>query len=514
MLLEIFIENFILLEKERLNFSNGLNIITGETGSGKSIILNAIKTLLGQNTSKDVIMTGKESAIIEGVFYLESPQAIEFINSNGFFAEDNEIIITREISRKRSSARINGRPCLNGFIKELGYMIMDFHGQNASLVLLDASKQLEIVDDFKTKEINSIKDKVSDKFGKVKEIKDKILEIKNLAKIDPKEMDFLKYQIDEIEKSCLKIGEDSELEDRMELLENSELVRTNLSKSSQILNDNGGIRDNLDTVSKLLSEISHYDSRLKEFNSTLDEIIINSEELYREVKNYLDNYDIDEEELYSVESRLNVINEMKRKYGKTLEEVMEYFEKSKFRYEEAINSTNILDKLNKNLKTLEKEYMMEASKLSDLRKKCAEEFEEKILNEFKDLNMANARMKVEFKKSEIMRRDGIDEVLFTISTNLGEPYKPVNKIASGGEISRIMLGIKTILKNKSGDRFIIYDEIDSGISGKTAEIIGVKMYNVSRNTQIISVTHLPQIAVMADTHIVVEKNHRKWKNIF
>jgi DNA repair protein RecN (Recombination protein N) len=196
---------------------------------------------------------------------------------------------------------------------------------------------------------------------------------------------------------------------------------------------------------------------------------------------------------------------MKRKYGKNIEEVMEYFEKSKLRYEEAIDSKNILDKLNKDLKALEKEYMMEASKLSDLRKKCAMEFEEKILNEFKDLNMANARMKVEFKKSEIMRRDGIDEVLFTISTNLGEPYKPVNKIASGGEISRIMLGIKTILKNKSGDRFIIYDEIDSGISGKTAEIIGVKMYNVSRNTQIISVTHLPQIAVMADTHIVVEK---------
>jgi len=461
--------------------------------------------LLGQNTSRDVVMTGKESALIEGVFCLENPAFVEFINSNGFSVENNEIIITREINKKRSSVRINGRPCLNGFIKELGYMIMDFHGQNDNLILLNSAKQLEIVDDFKSEKIDFLKGRVADKFYEIKKMKDRIAEIEELSKFDPKEMDFLKYQIDEIEKSCLVVGEDQELEERMELLENSELVKENLSRSSQLLNENGGIRDNLHSVSKLLSQISSYDSKLVELNESIDGILINTEELYREIDSYFENYDLDEEELYNVNLRLNVINEMKRKYGRTIDDIIQYFYDSKLKYEEALDSKGTLDKLNKNLKMLEKEYMVEAIKLSVLRQECAKEFEEKILWEFKDLNMPNARLRVEFKKTDAIGKDGVDDVVFTISTNLGEPYKPVNKIASGGEISRIMLGIKTVLENKSGDRFIIYDEIDSGISGKTAEIIGIKMYNVSRNNQIISVTHLPQIAVMADSHIVVEK---------
>ncbi|WP_138159749.1 DNA repair protein RecN [Peptoniphilus catoniae] len=507
MLLELTIKNFAIIEDLQVEFSSGLNVLTGETGSGKSIIIDALSMVLGDRASKDIIKKGKDFAYIEAIFTNYSERLSSIFKENNIEMGDL-IVISRDIRQDRPSiTKVNGRTVPASILVKITDKLIDIFAQNENTSLMSQSNQRDLIDSFGSAEH---KNNLSLLEIKVKGLNRLIEEFQEKSKstLDKdREIDLLKYQIEEIEDANLTDKDDSDLEERYRFLNNISGISNNIQESVTLLKssyENISIEDMMDKLISLITEILDTSKDLEPYYNELEDIRYRLKEVSHSLESYLNSIDYSEEDLVNLESRINLVNNLKKKYGNSVNDIYKYLDKTKSRYE-------FLNNYEKEMKSLEDEISKEkneclklAKKMSEERKSISKKFEEKIQKELIELNIKNAEFKVEFREKPLSQ-DGIDDMEFMIVTNIGEDFKPLSKIASGGEMSRVMLAFKSILAEKDEIQTLVFDEIDSGISGITAQIVGNKIKKISNCRQVIAISHLPQIVSVADSHYVIEK---------
>lgn len=510
MILELYMKNCALVEELRLTIDENLNILTGETGSGKSIIIDALGLCLGEKYDRSFLRKGTEKGIVEAIFSSESGHLKDVLDKYDIeLDDDNLLVITRVIySDGKSVARVNGRTLKLSVLKEIATTLIDIHGQHQNQALFNKETHLQFLDLFGENKLIDLKNEYKDvyqEYIKVKHDLNTLTENKDDMQIQ-REIDLLKFQINEIESANLSKDEYEDLLKQRDVFRNSEKIYSNLNLSYQHLYE-GSVNavDLIGNASKELSSISEYDKVLSEYNENVERIMYELQDISREIRNYKDSIDFEPYELEQIEIRIDEINNLKRKYGNSIEEIFDFYEKTKDRLNEILNRDEKVDQLKKEILKLEKILKNKAENLSIARKKVASNLEEVLLVELKSLNMKNVVFKVNFEDCNFTS-EGKDDVEFMISFNLGEDIKPIYKVASGGEMSRFMLAFKTILSDIDQIDTLVFDEIDTGISGIAAQIVGEKLSQIARKKQIICITHLPQIAANADTHYCIEKN--------
>lgn len=507
MLFDLYIENFVLIESISIKFTKGLNIITGETGAGKSIVFKAIDLILGGKASKDIIKIGKETSVLQGSFDISDNQSTQdTLTSNGVSFDDNIICISRELSRNgRSISRINGRLVASSLIKEISASMVEITGQHEHQHLLKQQNHIHLLDSFGAADIESEKAILATLFQQVQVLKRELDSINYSEEEIERRIDLLKFQIDEIENEGLKDKEDEELENKFKYLSNFSNIIDIISKARYEIFEDGGAFTKLESVNESFQSISSLDDNLKALSEEFGNVFYSLENLASQIRDVEDNYTFDEEEMYNIEKRLDTINTLKKKYGKTIAEIFNFKSKLEIELEEVTNLTTKKEKLISIIDEKTNSYHIHARKLSDIRSCVAKTFEEIIINELIELDISNANFKINIEKNSKMSENGTDRVEFSISTNIGDPLRSIGKVVSGGELSRLMLAIKLAIGKKDFIPTLIFDEIDSGISGRTASTVGDKISSISRDFQVIAVTHLPQIAVHADNHLFIEK---------
>ncbi len=503
-------KNCALVEELRLSIDKNLNILTGETGSGKSIIIDALGLCLGEKYDRSFLRKGTEKGLVEAVFQSDNNHLKDVLNDNDLdLDEDNLLIITRIIySDGKSVARINGRTVKMSVLKDIAKTLIDVHGQHQTQALFNKDTHLEFLDLFGEHELDLFKDdykKIYYQYMEVKKSLNILTENKDDMQIQ-REIDLLKFQINEIESANLNKDEYEELLKQREVYRNSEKIYSNLNSSYQQLYE-GSVNavDLIGNAVRELGSISQYDKTLNEYNNDIERIMYELQDISRDIRNYKENIDFSPYELEQIETRVDEINNLRRKYGDSIDEIFEYYKNITSRLDEILNRDEKVEKLKVEILKLEKILLEKSNKLTEARKKVAKELEEVLLKELKSLNMKNVLFKVNFEESTF-NIDGKDDIEFMISFNLGEDIKPIYKVASGGEMSRFMLAFKTILADIDQIDTLVFDEIDTGISGIAAQIVGEKLSNIGKKKQIICITHLPQIAANADTHYCIEKS--------
>ncbi len=503
-------KNCALVEELRLSIDKNLNILTGETGSGKSIIIDALGLCLGGKYDRSFLRKGTEKGLVEAVFQSDNTHLKEVLNNNDLeLDEDNVLIITRLIYNDgKSVARVNGRTVKMSVLKDIAKTLIDVHGQHQTQALFNKETHLEFLDLFGEHELEVFKDDYKEIYYKYMEVK-KSLNILTENKDDmqiQREIDLLKFQINEIESANLNKDEYEDLLKQREVYRNSEKIYSNLNSSYQQLYE-GSINavDLIGNAVRELGAISQYDKDLSNYNNDIERIMYELQDISRDIRNYKENIDFSPYELEQIETRVDEINNLRRKYGDSIDEIFEYYNKITSRLDEILNRDEKVEKLKSEILKIEKILLEKANKLTEQRQKVAYELEEVLLEELKSLNMKNVLFKVNFEESTFTMQ-GKDDIEFMISFNLGEDIKPIYKVASGGEMSRFMLAFKTILADIDQIDTLVFDEIDTGISGIAAQIVGEKLSNIGKKKQIICITHLPQIAANADTHYCIEKS--------
>ncbi len=513
MLLQLDIRNIALIDKLSLEIAPGLNILTGETGAGKSIIIDSINAILGERVNKDIIRNGKDKALIEAVFDYDNTYISDILEQMGIQAEDGSLIISREISLSgKNTCRINGRLVNVATLKQVGQLLIDIHGQHDNQSLLKTETHIELLDAFGGEIIEKYKAEYLDAFGRYKAAKSKIQGLLGDKGEIARRIDMLKFQIDEIKNAKLKKGEDESLSKKRQILANSEKIMTSIITSYGLLNEDNNGKSAMYNLNKALQEltnISKYDEEIIQISEKLESVIYQLEDICGDILEKRDGAEFDPEELSRIDERIDIITRLKRKYGFTIDEVIEFYEKSKNEYNELLQSERLIEELNELLASIVQELSVSSKKLHQERQKAAQILEKNITKELENLEMKNSEFKVNLTYNENdanFTKNGLNTAEFLISSNIGEPLKPLSKIASGGEMSRIMLAIKTILANVDSIPTLIFDEIDTGISGKAAQKVGEKLSYISKNHQVLCVTHLSQLACMADNHLFIEKN--------
>ena len=510
MLENIRIKNVALIEESDIKFKGGLNILSGETGSGKSMIIDSINFALGGRVNRDFIRKDTESARVEALF-----SGNEYINSilseNGIETEDDfSVIITRTFNTSgKSVCRINGTIVTAGTVKNISEYLIDIHGQHEHQSLLNPKKHIFLLDKFCGVALDEKLEVLGVLYSQYKSVLKSIDELNGDEMQRAQRMDMLYFQKEDIENAKLKVGEEEELTERRKVLSNLEKVVRLAGNSLELLYEgslNGvsatdNISDalyNIQTLADIDPSISHISENLSTVSALLDDVC-------HELKAYFRNAESDPDELMRIDERLNMIYSLKRKYGKSIAEILEFYNRIVKELEFMENSEEILSKLYLEKSKLEDEINLICKEISDIRKEKALIIESEIEKELKDLEMKNAIFKINIKDKEMFTSKGKDNVEFLISANMGEELKPLSRIASGGEMSRVMLALKSILSEVDTIDTFIFDEIDTGVSGRTAQKVAEKMSNVSKKNQIICITHLPQIASMADNHLLIEK---------
>lgn len=519
MILALSIKNIALIEEAEIKFEDGLNILTGETGAGKSIIIDSMMLLLGGRANKDIIRNGTQKATVEGIFLINSHRDLihNILDEAGIeYEEDDTLIISRDITENgRNYCRVNGRIVPLSFLNKLGTYLVDILGQHEHQFLLDNSKHMSILDNFQDKDFFRIKNMIEDLLEKYNSLNNKLKEFNLDDKEKISRIDLLKYQINEIESANIMPGEEDDLIEKRNILMNSEKLFNYMNESYSLLykgiGDNASIIDTLSTVLKNLDTSFRIDKKLEKLKDMVESVLYTLEDCSLQIRDYVENIDFNADNLNEIEKRLDLLNNLKRKYGRTIEEIIKYKEEKNDELLKLLNAEKEINKINE-----EKEKIMaKIKKLSDelhlKRRNVADFLEKKISTVLSELNMPNTIFKVDIRKKDVPNENGMDDVEFLISTNIGEPLKPLEKIASGGELSRIMLALKTILADFDGISTLIFDEVDTGISGKAAQAVAEKIALISRNHQVICVTHLPQITSMADAHYKITKEVNKDK---
>lgn len=512
MIVELSIENFAIVEKLHINFTSGFNVLTGETGAGKSIIIDAISLILGGRASRGLIRTGADKAILEGLFFLENPnKIINILKEYGIDSEDNNyLLVTRELySTGRSVSRVNGRTVTLNMLNNITRLLIDIHGQHEHQSLLNTENHIKIIDSFGNDDFNKLKDEISYYNDELVLCKKKLKEISLDELAKDREIDLLNYQIEEIDSARLSKKEELEINEEYNKLDNIKYILSNLGEVIQLLKSNNyenfSIIDSINKILSLLNEVKKFDKEINEFYNNFNNINFELQELNRNLMYYLDNIDFNEERIEYLEERIDTINKLKKKYGNNIEEIISYREKTYQRLQILLNNEKEIEKTKKQINKIENKLDNKCKELSNKRKNISVEIEQAFSNELSELNMKNVKFKVLFMEKDNFSPDGFDNIEFLISTNPGEDLKPLSKIASGGEISRIMLAFKSILAEYDEIPCLIFDEIDTGISGRTAQIVGEKINKISNKRQVICISHLPQIAALGDTHFSISK---------
>ncbi|MGI6584378.1 MAG: DNA repair protein RecN [Lutisporaceae bacterium] len=513
MLLEMSIKNYVIIEGQVIAFEPGLNVITGETGSGKSLIIDALSAVTGGKLSKEDIRTGEEKASIEALFSLDGISYIkDILEEYGIESdEDNCLVIKREVNAQgRSVCRLNGQIVTLSILKRIAQYLVDIVGQNEYQLLFNAVKHGEYVDSFGGDEINYIWQEVKSLRDKLDELQEKLNKSSGNASERERKLDILKFQVEEIGNARLRKNEDEELRNRRHLLINAEKLLKGVTNVYEILfsgdSGSGGVSDMLSESVGTLGELAGIDEKLENYKTEIEGIIYRLEDIRGELRSYRDSIEINNSEIDFIEERLDQINKLKRKYGSSIEEVLSYMDNAEEELQELIDSEKHMVELEKEIEKIREQYLIKARLLSDKRKEKAEILEKLIEKELQDLNMHGSRFVIKITRDEsIISSNGIDKIEFMISPNPGEPEKPLSKIASGGEMSRVMLAIKNAFSEIEKAPCIVFDEIDAGVGGQTANMVGQKIKAISQNTQILCITHLPQIANISDNHIFVDK---------
>jgi DNA repair protein RecN (Recombination protein N) len=510
------IKNVALIEELNLEFGEGFNILTGETGAGKSIIIDSINAIIGNRISRETIRTGEEKAIIEAVFCVERNEIYEIFDELGIQKEDdNIVIVSREIFISgRNICRINGKIVTVSVLKRIGELVIDIHGQYDNQSLLRTDYHVVLLDYFGGDAINKLKEKYLLGYNRYNSLVKRKLELSGIDGQREQKIDILNYQIKEIENSNIKINEDIELKEQRDILANAEKIKSVLN--SVYLNMYTG-NNNSKSATDMFTNTIHELKTISEFNSVYLEILKKVEDIFYSIEDVTEDVraanefvEYDDGLLNEIEDRIDVINNLKRKYGNTINDINTYLEKSKKELDEILKADEILKDIDDEINILTNQLKDMAIDIYSERKKSSTFLETKIKKELEDLQMKNSIFKVLIDHDlKNFRSDGFDKVEFMISTNLGEPVKPLSKIASGGEMSRIMLAVKCILASADKIPTLIFDEIDSGISGYAAQKVSEKLSEISKFHQVICVTHLAQIASMADNHFYISKTSNK-----
>ena len=494
MLLELHIRNMALIEKADLDFRSGFTVLSGETGAGKSILIDSINFALGAKTSKEIIREGAEFAYVELIFKILDKEKIEYIKSLDFnILEDGILIISRKLSASRSILKVNDESITIAKLSTLTGLLIDIHGQHEHQSLLSKAKHLSIVDGMLDKEALTLKATIQALYDRYKEIKNK-LSLDDDSFIREREIDILKYEIREIEISRLKPNEEEKLNMAYRKLKAVSNINDNLTDVIEIL-------DNTDIGSAVtsLEEISSFSTELKEFEQELYDLDAKICDINRDIKAYFDKIDYSEENFEKIQKRLDFVNRFTNKYTSDTDKLAFILKTKKERLRDLLNFDSDREKLSRELENL-------ANSLRLLRKKVAKILEENIKNNLIELNFINVEFKIEFKELDNFSVNGLDDIEFMISTNPGNPLKPLKDVASGGELSRVMLAFKSVLANVDDIDTLIFDEIDTGISGRTAQKVAEKISYISKEHQVLCITHLPQIAAMADCNYLIEKS--------
>lgn len=517
MLIQLNIKNFALIENISLDLGSGFNILSGETGAGKSILIDAIDYVLGGKFSKDLIRTGEERTKVEAIFSIDAKDLDLILKELEIEAEDILIISRETLISGKTIIKVNGKSLIVSQLRKIREKLLDIHGQHQSQNLLQRSSHVNYLDNYIGNEIEVEIEKFSILRNKLLEIREKIKTI-NGNNDKEKLADYIKFQIEDIEKAKLKIGEEEDLKEQYNILANAEKITKSVSTSYNLLNgvESGGIIEN---ISKVLTELSYVEDHLikiKEKREIIEEAFYNIEETSRELRDILEDIYYDEEELSKINERLFLINNYKKKYGGSVEAVLETYNNLKKQYEELINAEEIIKELKEKEKRIYEDMKVLGRVISNIRKKYSGELREKILNELSYVGLDKSNMEILIEEKESFDEKGFDDVTFMITTNPGEPMKSLERVLSGGELSRIMLALKCVFADKDDIPTLIFDEIDTGISGQVGQRVGEKMYQVSKDHQVLCITHLPQIAILSDHHYFVSKeikNEKTFTNI-
>ena len=506
MLSQLFIKNVAVIESASIDFENGFNVFTGETGAGKSILIDSINAVLGGRTSRDLVRTGTEKAVVSAVFTDISKEAENLLSELGYETED-ELMISREISAEgKSVCKVNMRPATAGVLKQLSSVLIDVHGQHDSAVLQNPELHIGYIDSFGNTE-NELSE-YRESYKKLRNVEREIKKIINDDSDKTARIDMLKFQIGEIEAAVIEEGEEEELLALSKRIKSAENIMELISETISALDGNGeseGALEGLSTAIENCARLAEYFPQYEGLSEKFKEMYYEFEEFANDVKDNADELDFDPALQNRTERRLDQIFRLKRKYGGSVEEMFRYYNKAVSELENIEFSEERLEKLQKEQKQIFSETEKLAEALTEKRHRAAETFEEAVSDELTYLNMPNVRFCVHFEETEFTE-SGKDNLEFYIATNAGEPLKPLTKIASGGELSRIMLSIKNVLADKDNVDTLIFDEVDTGISGSAAQKVGQKLKQVSSGRQIICVTHLAQVAAFADNHMLISKN--------
>lgn len=508
MLINLHVKNLALIKEADVDFSKGLIVLTGETGAGKSLLLGSVNIALGNKVSKDIIRTGAQFALVELTFQVDEVCASKLKQMDIFMEEGNIITVSRKISESRSVSKINGETVNVNVLKKVMGMLVDIHGQHEHQSLLYVSNHLNILDKYAKKEMADILKGLSAEYGNYTELKSRLSSYNIDEAQRMREIEFSMYEVNEIENANLIPGEDEELEEQYKKLSNSENIVETLSSVYGLIG-----YDSMQSAGELISKatqeissISNFDEKINGFKETLFDIDSVCRDLSAEISDYTGELEYDPREVSRISERLDTINHLKLKYGKTIDDILQYQDKKQSYLDELNNYSEKIDQI-KGLITESREKLQVLSeRASKMRKTAAKELENSITDALKDLNFLSVDFKINITKKDKITDKGFDNVEFMISTNPGEPVRPLAKVASGGELSRIMLAIKSLLAGEDEIETLIFDEIDTGISGKTASMVAEKLAKISANHQVICISHLSQIAAMADSHYLIKKD--------
>lgn len=512
MLTSLKINDVAIIEEAVIEYDGGLNIMSGETGSGKSIVIDSINAVLGQRTSKELIRDGADEARVSAVFENVNDAVKDILMGYGIDCADGSLFIQRTIRGGRNICKINGETVTVSILKSVGDHLINIHGQNENQTLMDKDNHLQYID--KLADNGQILAKYKEKYSRLKAINKQLKQLKSIESEKEIKLETLKYQIDEIEAAGLKSGEKDELIQQRNKFQNIEKVRFALAAADTMLNGDGGERDGviseLNTLVSSLNTLSEYIKEAGSYGSSVNEGIINLQDCSEFILSEIESFGGSGLDINAIEERLDLIYRLTRKYGATEEDVLSYLEKIKAEYDDISLSGERIERLSAEYDSVLEELISVGNELTKSRIKAGENFSARIKKELKFLDMPNVDFKVKVDQCAATAT-GLDDVEFLISANLGQELKPIAKIASGGELSRIMLAIKCVLTDLDSVDTLIFDEIDSGVSGRAAEKIGYKLKEVSRFSQVICVTHLAQIACFADNHLYIEKTTENGK---
>lgn len=506
MLLEMSIKNFAIIEELSLQFEQGMIVLTGETGAGKSIIIDAMNMMLGSRATTDVIRHGMPKAEIEGLFSIEQSRSLrELLEEQGLEISD-ELIIRREILQNgRSISRINGQMVNLSVLKAVGQHLVDIHGQHDQEELMRAQHHIAMLDEFGDEAFFQLKTDYKLAFESYKTLRKQVLTIQKSQEENRARIEMLEYQMAEIEAADLKVGEDKDLhQERDRLLNHKQIADTLTNAYTMLDNETFSSLGNVRSAMHDLESIEAFDPNYKDLAGSLSETYYVLEDVTKRLESLIDGLDFDGNRLMQVESRLDLIYSITRKYGGTVDDVLDYLEQITKEYQLLTGADSPSDYLERDLKAREKNLIRLAADLANARHLLAENLEQEIKQELKDLYMEKAEFQVRFSKAKF-GREGNEQVEFYISTNPGEDFKPLVRVASGGELSRLMLAIKSAFARKEGKTSIVFDEVDTGVSGRVAQAIAQKIYKIGSQGQVLAISHLPQVIAIADYQFFIEK---------